>query len=141
MTLLNIRIFLELYKKLSLKLGYLNLEYDEQIDKIINKIQYFTMNNYKEYLNPTDKNLDEKNEEIKKYEIKLNGIIKNFIKGKIKVDIIKVSLEEGFQYIGYDIKKLKDLGFKSEVLTDEVNMGALYNHPPPFLECLRSSLI
>ena len=108
---------MELYKPLSQKLGYFNKEYEKRIKWIITLIQ----NNITQNMCLKTKNW-ELNKKIE-FKIKHQKIIKEFIKDKIDVKIIKVPLEEGLLYFCGNIKNFgaSDKFYKSKMITDEVN--------------------
>uniref|UniRef100_A0A1I8AYY5 Transposase n=1 Tax=Meloidogyne hapla TaxID=6305 RepID=A0A1I8AYY5_MELHA len=123
MTLLNLRTLLELYISLSQKLVYFNKEYDERIRGINSKIQK-CINNHTDCLKVSKKYLKRKTNKVDQFENKWNEIIEKFIKGKIGVEIIKVSFLESIQYIGVDIKNFEDMEregkqYKLRMITDE----------------------
>uniref|UniRef100_A0A915P875 Uncharacterized protein n=1 Tax=Meloidogyne floridensis TaxID=298350 RepID=A0A915P875_9BILA len=127
MILLNLRTFLELYKPLSQKLGYFDREYDEKITTIIDKIQ-LCINDHKDCINRTIKfNYRWKYiNKVDKFESGWNEIIKKFVEDKIGIEIVKVSIIEGLQYIGVDIEMFEALEkegkrYKTKMLTEEVS--------------------
>uniref|UniRef100_A0A1I8AXE0 Transposase n=1 Tax=Meloidogyne hapla TaxID=6305 RepID=A0A1I8AXE0_MELHA len=126
MTLFNLRTLLELYNPLSQKFGYLNKEYDERIRKILEQI-HKCINNHTDCLKLTKKRFKKKTNKLDKFENKWNEIIERLIRGKISVEIIKVSFLESIQYIGVDIKYFEDVEregkpYKLRMLTDEERM-------------------
>uniref|UniRef100_A0A915MLN3 Uncharacterized protein n=1 Tax=Meloidogyne javanica TaxID=6303 RepID=A0A915MLN3_MELJA len=66
----------------------------------------------------------EYNNKIDKFEIGWNEIIKKFVEDKFGIEIVKVSIVEGLQYIGVDIKMFEALEsegkrYKTKMLTEE----------------------
>jgi len=125
--LLIFRVFLELYKPLSQKLGYFNNKYEKQINIILNKIKN-CVNNLNNCLK-----INIINEEI--VEEKFFKIIKKYVKDKVNLEIVKVlSIEENLLYFGVDIFKYENMenkGFsKTRTIDDEVIYRIVSNTSP-----------
>ena len=119
--LIRFSALLELYKPLSQKLGYFNEEYDNRIEKITDKIKK-CLNDY-ELCIGIDRRLYKDNKI--NFGEKYSEIIKNFIKDKIEVEIIKVPIEKSIKYnvVGireFEVIERKKKVFKRRNITDEV---------------------
>lgn len=102
-TTFQLRGILEIYKPLADKLNYFNENNENKLKEIINFLEGF-----EEIFEDLDENFGI-NTKIPNF-MKINGknLIKQLIKNKIEVEIIKVSVEENKKYIVGKIEEIDD---------------------------------